>query len=180
MAIKYFVPPKEFFIKGTADENFIMEATEKSFGGRCYRDEDEKTRYLHDKYDHIDFWWDSPKGGTFGVDAKGLKKNKRTDKTFDDSIQWIEIQGNSGYPGWIYGKAKYIAFRTNSSIIYVRREKLANYAEGMVQGKELVFETPMDFYIPYQRKKYGKKDISIKVPTSDILELSDFVLDLTI
>lgn len=173
----YYLPPDDFFERGTSDENFVMEATEHFFGGKCYRSEDEKTRMRDDKYDHIDFWWDSPKKGTIGVDAKGLKKNKRTDKEYDDSIQWLELKGVSGYPGWLYGKAEYIAFRTNNGIIYAKREKLAKFAEEKVEGKELVYDTPSEFYVPYQRKKYGKKDVMIKVPTSDIMELADFLIE---
>lgn len=170
----YYVPPTEFFEKGTTDENFIMEATEHFFGGKCYRSSDEETRRREDRYDHIDFWWDSPKKGKIGVDAKGLKKSKRTDANYDDTIQWLELKGVTGYPGWLYGKAEYIAFRTNNAIIYTRRDKLAKFAEEKVKGKKLVFDTPRDFYVPYQRRKYGKKDITIKVPTSDIIEMSDF------
>lgn len=175
---KYYVPPQEFFEKGVSDENFIMEATEKTFGGRCYRSEDYQERLRNDKFDHIDFWWDSPKKGKIGIDAKGMKKNNRRDNYYDDTIQWLELKGVTGYPGWLYGKAEYIAFRTKTSVIYAKREKLARFAEEKVKGKKLVYETPKEFYVPYQRKKYGKKDVMIKVPTSDILELSDFCLSI--
>lgn len=178
MKSKYYIPPKSFFENGVKDEDFIMEVTEKTFGGRCYRSEDPEERFRTDKFDHIDFWWDSPKKGTIGIDAKGLKKNKRTDKYFDDRIQWLELVGNSGKPGWLYGKCEYIAFRTNTSILFVKRCKLADYAESKVVGKTIVFETPEEFYVPYQRKKFGKQDVTIKVPTSDIEEMSDFAIKL--
>lgn len=178
MKSKYYIPPKSFFENGVKDEDFIMEATEKTFGGRCYRSENPEERFRTDKFDHIDFWWDSPKKGTIGIDAKGPKKNKRTDKYFDDTIQWLELVGNSGKPGWLYGKCEYIAFRTNTHIYYAKRERLAKFAEEMANGKELVFETPHDFYVPYQRKKFGKDDVSIKVPMSDIEKMSDFAITL--
>lgn len=170
----YYVPPRCFFEKGTCDEDYVMEATEKTFGGRCFRKDDEEQRFYDDKFNHIDFWWDSPKMGVIGIDAKGPKKNQRGDKDYDDTMQWLELKGVSGKPGWLYGKAKYIAFRTKTKILFARREKLAKFAERVTEGKELVFENPHGFYIPYQRKKYGKSDVTIKVPMSDIEKLSDF------
>lgn len=90
----------------------------------------------------------------------------------------MELVGNSGKPGWLYGKCEYIAFRTNTSILFVKRCKLVDYAESKVVGKAIVFETPEEFYVPYQRKKFGKQDVTIKVPTSDIEEMSDFAIKL--
>lgn len=78
---------KEFYEKGLEDENFVMEATEKTFGGRCY-----KASKNEDMYDHIDFFWDSPKKGRLSVDVKGMKKSKRSDKFYDDSVHWLELQ----------------------------------------------------------------------------------------
>lgn len=162
----------EFYRRGLVDETFIMEAVSKTLGGSC-----EKSSSKEDIEDHIDFWWDSPKKGRIPMDAKGIKKNSRTDKSFDDSIHWLELQNVNGKPGWLYGKAEYIAFRTSTRIIFVKREKLLSFALEAVSGKDVVYDTPKEFYVPYKRKKWGRDDLSIKVPTSDLLERADFCID---
>ena len=77
----------------------------------------------------------------------------------------------------MYGKAEYIAFRTNTRIIFVKREKLLSFALEAVSGKDVVYDNPKEFYVPYKRKKWGRDDLSIKVPTSDLLERADFCID---
>jgi hypothetical protein len=149
-----------------------MEAVSKSLGGDCSKGTDKE-----DKEDHIDFWWDSPKKGRISVDVKGMKKNKRTDKEYDDTIQWLELQNVNGGPGWLYGKAEYIAFRTKTKIMFVVREKLLSFALEVVKDKEVVYDTPKDFYVPYKRKKWGRDDLSFKVPTSDLEKLTSFCID---
>ena len=46
-----------------------------------------------------------------------------------------------------------------------------------ILGKEVVYDTPNDFYVPYKRKKWGRDDLSIKVPTSDLVSLADFCIE---
>lgn len=156
---------------GIEDEYFVMNAVQETLGGECY-----KSSRKEDMFQHIDFWWKSPKKGLIGIDVKGRKKNKRNDKTYDDSMSWIEILNVRGDPGWIYGKAEYIAFRTERQILFVKTSVLRKFAEEKIQNKQLVFESPQEFYIPYQRKKYGRKDMMIKVPMDDIIQLSEFTI----
>lgn len=163
---------KSFYKKGLIDESFVMDAVRHTFGGKC-----KKSTKHEDIYDHIDFWWDSPRKGRIGVDVKGIKKNNRLDDYYDDTIQWLELQNVKGYPGWLYGKAEYIAFRTMSSIIFVKRDKLLSFALKAIKGKDVVYDTPDEFYVPYKRKKWGRDDLSFKVPTSDLVELADFSID---
>lgn len=163
---------RDFYYRGLIDEELVTEAVEKTLGGTC-----EKASRDEDMYDHIDFWWDSPRKGRIGVDVKGIKKNSRNDKKQDDTIHWLELQGVSGKPGWLYGKAEYIAFRTFSKIIFVNREKLLSFALEKVKGKETVYDTPKECYVPYKRKKWGRDDLSFKAHTSDLEEIADFCID---
>lgn len=158
---------KEFYKKGLIDENFIMEATEKTFGGKCF-----KATEKQDKFDHIDFFWNTPKGERIGIDAKGIKKQKQKDTKLDDSIHWVELKNVNGNLGWLYGKAKYIAFRTFTDILFVKLERLQHFIELKIKGKNLVFSNPKECYIPYQR--YGRKDMIVKVLTDDLRLISDF------
>lgn len=160
-------------LEGLKDENFVMEAVQHTLGGTCYKASDKD-----DMRKHIDFWWESPRKGKIGIDVKGRKKNKRTDKRFDDSIVWIEFKNVLGHKGWLYGESEYIAFRTEYKIYFVKTKTLRKFSEEKIEGKELVFETPQSFYVPYQRKKYGRLDMMIKVPIEDIISLSEFVIDI--
>ena len=158
---------KQYLKEGRVDENFVMEATQATLGGTC-----EKATTKQDKYDHIDFFWNTPKGDKIGIDVKGIKKQRQKDDKKDDSIHWVEIIGIYGYPGWIYGKSKYIAFRTFSDIIFVETERLKEFALEKIKGKDIVSQNPDECYVPYQR--YGRKDVIIKVPTDDLREIASF------
>ena len=163
---------KEFYKKGLIDESFVMDAVKHTLGGEV-----EKSSRKEDVKDHIDFWWDSPKKGRIGIDVKGIKKNSRSDKKPDDTIQWLELQGVTGYPGWLYGKAEYIAFRTFTKIIFVKRDRLLSFALEKVKDKDVVYDTPKECYVPYKRKKWGRDDLSLKALTSDLEEIADFCID---
>ena len=162
---------EKMYNEGLKDEHFVREATEKTLGGKCWDSTEEE-----DKYDHIDFWWESPKKGIIGIDVKGLKKSKRHDKEYDDTINWLELRNVYGKPGWVYGKSEYVAFRTKKDILFVKTVKLRDFAEKMTEGKEVVHYNPRDFYVPYQRSH--RSDLIIKVPTIDLMELMDFSIEL--
>lgn len=163
---------KEFYLSGRLDEDFVRDAITHTLGGETTR-----ASKNEDVYDHVDFWWDSPKGGRLGIDVKGMNKNKRSDASFDDTIHWLELQNVNGNLGWLYGKADYIAFRTLSKIIFVKREKLLSFALECVKNKEVVYDTPKECYVPYKRKKWGRDDLSLKVKNDDIEKLADFCID---
>lgn len=153
------------YLEGLEDEKLVMEVTKRKFGGDV-----RKATRNEDVREHIDFWWISKDGNEYGFDVKGVRKNKRSDKVFDDKINWIELQNVQGKPGWVYGNAKYIAFLTNESVLYVPRKKLALYVEEKIKGKALSTVNPSSCYIPYQR--YGRLDMIVKVPTSDLREIA--------
>ena len=163
---------REFYLTGRLDEDFVMDAVKHTLGGDV-----ERATVSEDRYDHVDFWWNSPRKGRIGIDVKGIKKNKRSDSTQDDTINWLELQGVSGKPGWLYGKAEYIAFRTFSKIIFVNREKLLSFALEKVKNKDVVYDTPKECYVPYKRKKWGRDDLSLKALNSDLEKLAQFCID---
>lgn len=139
----------------------------------------EKATKREDTKKHIDFWWNSPKKGRIGIDAKGRKKDNRSDKKFNDDIQWIEMLNVNGEKGWVYGESEYIAFLTSSHIIFVPTESLKNYGEKIIEGKDVAYgvkNKPKDFYQPYCRD--GNKEIIFKCPTKDLVEISSFIIDL--
>lgn len=163
---------KNFYLNGRLDEDFVMDAVKHTLGGEVKR----STKY-EDISKHIDFWWNSPRKGKIGIDVKGLNKNKRGDNAYDDSIHWLELQNVSGKDGWLKGEAEYIAFRTNTNIIFVNRKKLLDFALEAIKNKEVVYDTPMECYVPYKRLKWGRDDLSLKALTSDLLKLADFTIE---
>ena len=165
---------KEFYLNGVKDEEFIMKAIETTLGGTC-----EKATKREDTKKHIDFWWNSPKKCRLGIDAKGRKKTNRSDKTYNDDIQWIEMYNVNGEKGWVYGESDYIAFRTSTDIIFVSTKKLKEYGEKIIEGKDTLYGTknkPKECYKPYCRD--GNKEVIFKCPTTDIIDLSSFIIDL--
>lgn len=163
---------KKFYEIGRIDECFVMDAVSRTLGGKCY-----KSSKKEDIEDHIDFWWESPRKGVIGIDVKGLNKSSRGDKNFDDTIHWLELQNVKGKDGWLKGKADYIAFRTLTDIIFIKREKLLNFALEKIEGKEIVYDTPKECYVPYKRLKWGRDDLSLKTLNSDLRNLADFCID---
>ena len=163
---------KKMYHEGIKDEILVKDAIVNALGGTC-----EMSTVSEDINKHVDLWWDSPKKGRLGIDIKGLNKNKRSDKTYSTN-HWIEAVNVLGRKGWIYGDADYIAFRTLTEIMFVEPEDLIKLYETKVSNKELVFDTPNDCYIPYQRRKWGRKDIAFKMPDEDLLKISKFIIEL--
>ena len=163
---------KKFYLNGRLDEDFVMNAVKHTLGGEV-----ERSSKHEDVYEHIDFWWDSPRKGRIGIDVKGLNKNKRGDNQYDDSIHWLELQNVQGKDGWLKGNAEYIAFKTNRNIIFVNRKKLLDFALKAIKNKEVVYDTPTQCYVPYKRLKWGRDDLSLKALTSDLLKLADFTIE---
>lgn len=161
---------QDYLTNGKKSEDFVGQLIEELCGGTC-----EKSTTNEDKLKHIDIWWNSPKKGRLGIDVKGIKKNNRQDKEVDDSIHWIEIQGVTGYKGWIFGEMDYIAFMTRKQVLFVKPCDLYGNILWNIAGKELVYKCPKECYVPYQR--WGRKDIVVKVPTKDIECIAQFKLD---
>lgn len=66
---------------------------------------------------------------------------------------------------------------THSDIIFVKTEKLRDLTENMgIDKMEVVYDKPKECYIPYQRKKWGRLDITYYIPTYKLRELSSFIV----
>lgn len=74
-------------------------------------------------WNHIDLFY-TKDDKTYSFDIKSMKKSNRKDATPDDQIHWIELQNVRGNPGWIYGKADFIAFELMNSWLIISRKKL--------------------------------------------------------
>jgi len=156
----------KMYKEGLSDEQFTMDALQNAIGGVCVKG----TKY-EDVNDHIDFWWTTPKNILIGIDAKGLHKNKRGDKSYSDN-HWIEVKNVQGYNGWIYGKADYISFRTQHDILFVKPQKLIDTYNFHVASCQVQHSLPYDCFVPYQRN--GRKDLIFKVSNNYLKSISSF------
>ena len=48
------------------------------------------------------------------------------------------------------------------------------YNEYISSGKNIVYDTPRECYVPYQRAKWGRKDIAFKAYMKDLEDISHF------
>lgn len=162
---------QEFYEHGKTDEAFVMSLLEKAIGGKAF-----PSTKSEDVKNHIDLWWDSPKGIRVSMDVKGPHRSRRSDSGYDEAIHWVELANTSGDKGSLYGDADYIAFRGETRTVFVKRKKLLDHILERTDGVDVVYENPKGCYVPYQRKKWGRKDIIVKIPDSDIEQLSHFII----
>lgn len=160
------------FQQAKADEAFVMSALTLVIGGGT-----SGATLEDDMKKHFDVLWASPKKGILKIDVKSVKQNRTNDHTPDDTINWLEIQNTTGGTGWLKGEADYIAFKTFTDVIFVKRQKLLEWTLDHIKDKELVHETPTEFYVPYNRSKWGNKDIVVKCPTSDLRKLASWTIN---
>jgi len=162
---------ESFVVAGRTDEAFVAKQLVSRMGGSITISTQEE-----DTQSHVDFWWHKTDGSIVGVDVKGMRKRSRYDLRPDNDITWLELQNVLGMPGWLYGKAKYIAFRRIGLTAFVDRATLATYAEKLVAGKKVVDVRPSVCGVPYTRSKWGRNDITVMVPLDDMEKLAEFVL----
>jgi hypothetical protein len=131
-----------------------------------------KSSDTEDMYDHIDFWHVRD-GERFGVDIKGNKLPNEL---------WIEFQNVNGDPGWLYGKAKWIAFEIPeiSGFAMVERQHLKAWAEFNIDIEDKV-ENPMYAYKKvYTRSAWSaydgkpQRDLISKITLHDLREVAGF------
>ena len=117
---------------------------------------------------HIDFFI-SCYHFNFSVDVKARKKINRGDSEVNDEWTWIEFKNVRARPGWLYGKADYIAFEREFDLLIVNRYKLIEFCEDKIDLENIVPSTHMAEYAAYQRK--GRKDLISRVCMDDINKL---------
>lgn len=156
--------------EGREDEIYVKEILEKEGMIVSFAEEKE------DMYQHIDLWVEH-KGNMkgIGIDVKGRKKDRQKDNKFNDNIHWIERQNVNGRNGWLYGSAKSIAFRTNDYVIFVPRKRLIDLVETKTDLTSYVIDCPKECYVQYKRQKWGRDDLSLKVPTKDLIEIASSI-----
>lgn len=134
----------------------------------------EKSSETEDMYDHIDFWHVRD-GERFGVDIKGNKLPNEL---------WIEFQNVQGNPGWLYGKAKWIAFEIPelSGFAMVERQHLKAWAEFNIDINDKVSDSRNAYRKVYTRSQWGgydgkpQRDLISKITIHDLREVDGFTV----
>ena len=109
-----------------------------------------------DWYRHIDCYVNG-----YGVDIKGHRRLNTI---------WLEHTNVNGNKGWLRGDALYIAMlikELNAFSIYYR-EELLKFVEQNTKGETTNKE---EYFKYYTRKRWGKKDMIVKVRYTDIKHL---------
>lgn len=82
----------------------------------------------------------------------------------------VEFQNVQGYLGWLYGKATHIAYERDSDFVIIPRDKLAEYAEKVVDFSKV---TTTDKLIHHQltRRAFSLEKVS-SLSYSEILSFA--------
>lgn len=113
------------------------------------------------------------------IEVKATKSPKRGQKP-DSSILYLEIKSVGGHPGWIYGKADYIAFQIDEKFILFSRYDLVEYLKN-TQDKMPIVKKSGIVGTKYGRK--GRKDLvaifNTKIVMSELkyIEISTNILE---
>jgi hypothetical protein len=134
--------------------------------------------------DHIDFFIGGSDDSVVSVDVKGPKGKDRNDpnkrvKPINESWTWVEYKNVIGNPGWLYGKADYIAFEVLEGFLVVKRLNLLSYCDSVIDKSNHVVNSWDAKYKIYTRTKYDKFDeisyIDVsKIPNSILLNDKDY------
>lgn len=157
----------DFYQEGLAKEKEFGDLLIKQFGGSWVHADRHD-----DMYNHIDLIY-TKKNQITKFDIKSMKKVNRKDAEVNDQIHWIELQNVRGNPGWIYGKADYIAFELQNSWLIVKRTDIIDWIDKKVTDKTI--GKSKDFYKYYQR--WGRQDIVVKVKTADLRQIVKYEIN---
>ena len=122
-----------------------------------------------DMYEHWDYEggiWD----GVYKFEIKGMKRYNRKDENVQDEMALVELQNVNGKPGWIHGKADYIAFERKGKWLTVERKELLDFVEKN-KGERSKWTYKKIPYAIYDREAFGRDDRFLWVPFEDIKKL---------
>ena len=168
---------EQFVEDGRAEEVLVAQSIVNVLGGRI-----EWATRREDIEDHVDFWWLRPSAehpglyARVGVDVKGMRKLSRNDPNPSLTITWLELRNVNGGPGSLYGKAQYIAFVRLNDILIVDRIRLLEFAERQIAGKQVVTDRPSQCYVPYQRARWDREDLTFMAYLPDIAAIAERII----
>ncbi len=108
----------------------------------------------------------------YHIEVKGMKRlNRQVNQ--DDKMICIELQGNSGYPGWLYGKASHIAFLMREGFVLVERKLLIQKVTSIIDidGEITQSIRNKQSHIIYRRVQFGHKDKIVYITKEELLSV---------
>lgn len=129
-----------------------------------------KANVSSNKYSHYDFKIEY-NNRFYSVDVKAQKKVSRRDNQLTDKL-WIEFRGITGKPGWLVGKADFIAFGLNNKFLLVDRGELVELVERKVNLTLKVHAASDALYAIYTRN--GREDVLTMILAEDLKECSSY------
>lgn len=104
-----------------------------------------KSSRAEDMHDHIDYWMGA-NGAEVSVDIKGEKDGQNR------GLFLIELNNVRGGRSWLHGKADYIAFQEGNNFLFIDRQKLADYVDGLsFNGKGPKYCRAPHYYTRFDR-----------------------------
>lgn len=155
MDLKEYI--KYCFIEGTERENKCKMLLE-SLGYNMV-----KTKYIEDRYQHIDFRLTGLNNTTYIFDFKGDKEGHNLGL---DGYTWIETKNVEGNIGWFLAEnLNSLMFELPDRYILVDIHGLRKFCMGMLSIiNESSVVKPIDDYVLYQR--FGRYDEMFRMPFS--------------
>ena len=161
---------KRCLTEGKQSESEAILILEKYFSKTC---EIIPSSVEDDINKHIDIYLlNKIKNISIGIDVKDKPDGF-------DQYQFIEYSNVNRKPGWIFGEAKYIMFKTSTHWLLVdRQELLIECNKKWVEYKSPVIyqKGKVEFYNFYTRALYDRHDMMMKVPIDFIYKLSKYKL----
>lgn len=128
------------------------------------------------KYEDIREHWDYrlEKNNTeYLVDVKSIKRvNSQSD--IDDSLLLVELKNVNGNPGWLVGKADYIAFQVKEGFLLVKREKLYQLTRNLMDFNQEPVQSTKNKkrHIWYTRSQWGRNDKFAYLSKAEVLKIT--------
>lgn len=163
---------EKFLFEGKIIEKKFADDLIKNCGGTII-----ESSVKDDIKKHIDLWYVSSDNEKVSFDVKGLRKNKRNDKSFSFENTWLELKNVKGENGSLMGKQDYIAFEHIDKWYITRRKVIYEKICEKILDKTVYDYNPNQDYKLYQRK--GRKDLIVRVPMSFIIENSCKIINKT-
>lgn len=121
---------------------------------------------------HIDLFWVDEQYKLYPIDVKAMRKINRSDSKPSPHFNWIELVNVRGDKGWLYGKAAYIAFETETSWLLVTPNRIKKLLKEKV--KDWTSSDKKELYKVYSRA--GRKDELVLVKMKDLESIANKII----
>jgi hypothetical protein len=169
-------PTGQTAIEGQSAEDKFKLIAKKKFPAASFNPASD----IQDRIEHWDFAIDGKK-----YEVKGMKRLNRRDVgggLAERQDQWITIELRAGslsgksYPGWVYGKADYLAFeQADGTFLVVPRQAVANFVDSeKIDKTHYVARSEEAKYRVYTRTNPDgspKNDLVTQIQKSDLLAM---------